>query len=50
MVHMYKKIIYPGFSCFFQILIFGVNSVAKEQNMAQNDKKFCLSHSTSQEG
>ena len=44
MVHMYKRIGYISgcFSHFFQILIFGVNSGAKEQKMAQNDRKFSL--------
>ena len=50
MVHMCQRVISPGLFCiFFQILIFGVNSEVKGQNMAQNDKKFCLSHSVFQE-
>ena len=34
---------------FFQILIFCVVRGVKSQKMAQNEKKFCLSHSISQE-
>ena len=37
MVHMYKRIISPGvFLYFFQILIFRINSGAKQQKMAWN--------------
>ena len=43
MVHMCTRIIYPGFFLhFFQILTFWVNSRAKKQQMAWNDKKLCL--------
>ena len=50
MVHLCKMIIYPGvFFHFFQILIFWAVSGVKGQNMVQNDKKFCPSHSISQE-
>ena len=42
MAHICKRIIFPGvFSHFFQILIFGVNSGAKEQKMAWNDNYVC---------
>ena len=34
---------------FFQILIFGVNSGVKGQNIVQNVQKLCLLHSISQE-
>ena len=34
---------------FFQILIFWVARGVKSQKLAQNEKKFCLSHSISQE-
>ena len=37
------------FVYFFKILIFLVGRGVKLQEMAQNDKKFCLSHSVSQE-
>ena len=38
-----------NFFHFFKILIFWVVRVVKGKKMAQNDKKFCLSHSISQE-
>ena len=45
-----KMIISPGaFFHFFNILIFQVVSGVKQQKLAQNDKKLCLSHSMSQE-
>ena len=47
--HVLKDNISRFFYFFFQISIFGVNSVVKGQKMAQNDKKFCLLHSISQE-
>ena len=52
---MYKRITSPGFlfffTFFFKILIFRIIKweVVKWQKMAQNDKKFCLPHSVSQE-
>ena len=48
---MYKKITSPGiFKIFFKILIFGIiRGEVKGQKTAQNDNKFCLSHSMSQE-
>ena len=51
MVHMYvqKDNISRHFIHFFKNLIFGIISGVKGQKMAQNDKKFCLSHSVSQE-
>ena len=52
MVHFCKMMIYlvAFFSFyFFKILIFWVVSGVKGQNMAQNDKKFCLLHSVCQE-
>ena len=51
MVLMCKMIISAGvfFFHFFKILIFWVVSGVKGQKMVQNDKKICLSHSTSQE-
>ena len=46
MVRMYKVVISPGiFLHFFEIFVFGVISGVKEQKMAQNDKKLCLSRS-----
>ena len=49
---MYKRIISPDILfIFFKILIFGIimgMGVVKRQKMAQNDKKFCLSHFLSQ--
>ena len=39
--HVLKDNISRFFYFFFQISIFGVNSVVKGQKMAQNDKKFC---------
>ena len=41
--------IFPAVFSFYQILIFGVVSGVKTQKMAQNDKKFCMSHFISQE-
>ena len=49
MVYICKMIISAVVFLFFQNLIFQVVSVAKGQNIAQNDKKFCLLHSISQE-
>ena len=49
MVQMCKMIISPGVFFNFKILIFWVAMGLKGQKMAQNDKKFCLSHSVSQE-
>ena len=54
MVYMYKRLIYPGvFSFFFKILILWLAILkgerVKGQKMAQSDKKFCPSHSVSQE-
>ena len=50
MVHMFKIIISSGiFFHFFKILIFGVVGGVKGQKKVQNDKKFCPSHSISQE-
>ena len=49
MVQMCKIIISPGVFFNFKILIFWVVRGLKGQKMAQNDKKFCLSHSISQE-
>ena len=49
MAHMCKIIISPGFLWrVFQIFIFGVSSGVKGQNIAQNDKKLCLSYPISQ--
>ena len=54
-VHMCKMIISLGFSfsffffSFFKILIFQVVRGVKGQKLVQNNKKFCLSHSISQE-
>ena len=47
--HVWKDNISRLFLHFFKILVFGVNRRVKEQKMAQNDKKLCLSHSISQE-
>ena len=47
--HVYRDNIFGCFLHFFQIKIFMVNSGLKGQNMAQNDKKLCLSHCVSQE-
>ena len=44
-----KMIICPGIFFNFKILIFWVVRGLKWQKMAQNDRKFCLSHSVSQE-
>ena len=49
MVQMCKMIISPVVFFNFKILIFWVVRGLKGQKMAQNDKKFCLSHSVSQE-
>ena len=50
LVHLCKMIIPPGFFFhFFKILIFQVFREVKGQKMVQNDKKFCSSHSISQE-
>ena len=38
-----------AFFIFFKVWIFSVVREVKEQKMAQNDKKFCLFHSVSQE-
>ena len=38
-----------AFFIFFKVWIFSVVREVKEQKMAQNDKKFCLFHSLSQE-
>ena len=47
MVHLFKMIRSPGiFSMFLKILIFWLLTV---QKTVQNDKKFCLLHSISQE-
>ena len=46
---MCKMVISPGVFFKFKILIFRVVSGLKGQKLAQNDKKFCLSHSVSQE-
>ena len=48
-VHICKMIISSGVFFNFKILIFRVVRGLKGQKMAQNDKKFCLSHSVSQE-
>ena len=49
-VYMYKMIISPGsFFHFFKILIFRVVRGMKGQKTVQNDKKFCLLYSMSQE-
>ena len=49
-ISMYKMIIFPGcFFFFFEIFIFWVVRGVKVQKMVQNDKKFCLLHSVSQE-
>ena len=47
MVHLCKMIISPGF--FFKILIFWVVRGVKRQKTVQNDKKFVLLHSISEE-
>ena len=47
-VHLSKMIQSPGFFHFFKVLIFCVYNV-KVQKTVQNDKKFCLSRSRSQE-
>ena len=47
--HVYNDDISIYFFHFFKILIFLVVRRVKWQKMAQNDKKFCLSHSISQE-
>ena len=47
--HVKKDNISRLFVHFLQILIFGVNSGVKGQNLAQNDKKLCPLHSLSQE-
>ena len=49
MVPMCKIIISPGVFFNFEILVFRVVRGLKGQKMAQNDKKFCLSYSVSQE-
>ena len=49
MVQMCKMIIFPGVFFNFKILAFWVVRGLKGQKMAQNDKKFCLSHSICQE-
>ena len=48
MVHKCKMMVSGCFFCFFKIMIFRVVNGVKGQKMAQN-KKFCLSHSISQE-
>ena len=52
MVHMSKMMISPGVFFFLfhvlEILIYGFNSGVKEQKMAYNEKKLCLSHSISE--
>ena len=50
--HVYiREYLQAFFSFFFLILIFAIIrwGVVKRQKMAQNDQKFCLSHSVSQE-
>ena len=51
LVHLCKLIISPGVFPFhfFKVFIFWVFRVLKGQKMVQNDKKFCLSLSISQE-
>ena len=50
LVYLCKIMISSGvFFHFFKILIFSVVRRVKGQKMAQNDKGFCLSHSSSQE-
>ena len=49
-IYVCKMIISSGvFSIFLKILIFWVHRGVKGQKMVQNDKKFCLLHSISQE-
>ena len=50
LVHMCKMMISPAtFFSFFKFWFFGLLSGVKSQKMAQNNKKFSLSHSVSQE-
>ena len=50
MVDICKMVISPGvFFYFFKILIFRLHRGVKGQKMVQNDKKFCLLRSISQE-
>ena len=48
MVHMYTVVVSPEmFFHFFKIFAFGIIRGIKGQEMAQNDKFFCLSYSVS---
>ena len=49
MVHICKMMISSGIFFFFQNFDFLVHTGVKGQKMFQNDKKFCLLHSISQE-
>ena len=47
--YTFVKWYFQAFFHFFKLLILGVVREVKGQKMVQNDKKFCLSHSISQE-